>query len=362
MSHIYSAVVKGTVADAEYAAKAYGGRVVGTHAEMNDQVTVFVEFLKSKTIYGWFDSSSTNAPPSYGGRQFPAGSLLYFRELDAEEIAEVAKHYSRRGHVPGVKFDLDGADETDDETVEISLGSRVRITAGGVDDRKTGRVVSPREVRTNGRGVPTNVRGAYKPVDWNEEVAVRLDDGELITMYVHMLQLLPDRQGVRFDLDGFESAKKSVGAYSVSTLVPALHGIPRYRYFETLVEALNYARQRARSGPRLRVGGKAYYVLGYSVDDPTGSVAYRVFRAMRGQEQRAGYTQPERKREFVVVQQAEGQLPNGKTHWVWDHAQSIEIEDPGALQNKEHTPSQYPQTARGWAKAFIDPKTRKRGR
>ena len=267
MSHIYSASVKGLIPDAEYAAKAYGGRVIGVHAVMADQVTVFVEFPKKKTIYDWFDSSNTNAPPSYGGRQFPAGSLLYFRELDAEEITLIGKD-DRLSHGPGVKFDL----------------------------------------------------------------------------------------------DGFESVRKTAGAYSVSTLVPALHGIPRYRYFETLVEALTYARQRARSGPRLRVGGKAYYVLGYSVDAPTGAVAYRVFRAFRGQEQRSGYTQPEHKREFVVVQQAEGQLPNGKTHWTWDHAQSIEIEDPGALQNKAHTPSQYPQTARGWAKAFIDPKTRKRGR
>jgi hypothetical protein len=237
MSHIYSAVVKGTVADAEYAAKAYGGQVVGVHAEMSDRVTVFVEFPKPKAIYVWFDSSSANAPSTYTWGPFPAGALLYFRLLDDEEIAEVAKHYRRSG---------------------------------------------------------------------------------------------APRGGIKFDLDGFsafESARKSVGAFSVSTLVPGIGGMPRYRYFETHVEALTYARQRARSGPRLRQGGKAYYVLGYSVDAPTGAVAYRVFRAFRGQEQRHGYSYPERKREFIVVQQAAGQLPNGKTHWTWDHGQSVEILD-----------------------------------
>lgn len=238
MSHIYSAVVKGLIPDAEYAAKAFGGRVIGVHAVMADKVTVFVEFPKATLIYNW--SAATAAPPSYGGR------LLHFRLLTDDEIAQI---------------------QNDDRLAPASHG-----------------------------------------------------------------------RGVKFDLDGFESVRKTAGAYSVSTLVPALHGIPRYRYFETLVEALTYARQRARSGPRVRKdgsGGKAYYVLGYSVDAPTGAVAYRVFRAFRGHEQRSGYTQPERKREFVVVQQAEGQLPNGKTHWVWDHAQSVEILDQEVEREKK---------------------------
>jgi len=64
-------------------------------------------------------------------------------------------------------------------------GSRVRIAHNsGVDSNKTGVVVDQREVKTDGRGIPTNIQGAYKPVDWTIETAVRLDDGgELITMF-----------------------------------------------------------------------------------------------------------------------------------------------------------------------------------
>ena len=65
---------------------------------------------------------------------------------------------------------------------------RVVVTHGsGTTSGKTGTVVSPREVKTDGRGIPTNVQGAYHQVDWNAEVAVRMDDGELITMYKERL-------------------------------------------------------------------------------------------------------------------------------------------------------------------------------
>jgi len=70
----------------------------------------------------------------------------------------------------------------------FTQGMRVKVSDGsGVDSNKTGVVVSPREVKTNGRGVPTNIQGAYKPVDWGREVAVKLDDGEIITMFKNRL-------------------------------------------------------------------------------------------------------------------------------------------------------------------------------
>lgn len=67
-------------------------------------------------------------------------------------------------------------------------GDRVEVVGlSGIDSGKQGVVVSRREVKTNGRGVPTNIAGAYQPVDWNKEVAVRLDDGSLITMFKNRL-------------------------------------------------------------------------------------------------------------------------------------------------------------------------------
>jgi hypothetical protein len=34
-------------------------------------------------------------------------------------------------------------------------------------------IVSPTKIKTDGRGIPTNVQGAYKPVDWKHYVAVQ---------------------------------------------------------------------------------------------------------------------------------------------------------------------------------------------
>jgi NADPH-dependent glutamate synthase beta subunit-like oxidoreductase len=50
---------------------------------------------------------------------------------------------------------------------------RVIVTHGsGTTSGKTGTVVSPREVKTDGRGIPTNIQGAYHPVDWDAEVSL----------------------------------------------------------------------------------------------------------------------------------------------------------------------------------------------
>lgn len=64
------------------------------------------------------------------------------------------------------------------------IGQRVVLSPNaGIDSNKTGTIVDSSEVVTDGRGIPTNVQGAYKPVDWKKEVAIRLDTGEIITMF-----------------------------------------------------------------------------------------------------------------------------------------------------------------------------------
>ena len=73
----------------------------------------------------------------------------------------------------------------------MRTGSRVRICQGaGIDSGKVGTVVDRSEVKIDHRCVPTNVAGAYKPVDWQEEVAVRLDGGQLITMFKSYLEAI----------------------------------------------------------------------------------------------------------------------------------------------------------------------------
>lgn len=67
----------------------------------------------------------------------------------------------------------------------LAIGDRVFIEPfiSGIDSGKHGVIVAPDNVKTDGRGVPTNIPGAYKPVDWSEEFAIELDDGTLITMF-----------------------------------------------------------------------------------------------------------------------------------------------------------------------------------
>jgi hypothetical protein len=72
------------------------------------------------------------------------------------------------------------------------VGVRVRVTEGsGLDSNKSGTIVDSSEVKTDGSRTPTNIQGAYKPVNWKDEVAVRLDNGTLITMFKSRLIILP---------------------------------------------------------------------------------------------------------------------------------------------------------------------------
>ena len=67
---------------------------------------------------------------------------------------------------------------------QFHIGQRVRISDGsGIDSDKLGRI-APRG-RIDGRGVPI-LPGEYKPIEYTGRFArewVRLDSGELITMF-----------------------------------------------------------------------------------------------------------------------------------------------------------------------------------
>lgn len=72
--------------------------------------------------------------------------------------------------------------------LNLKPGSRVKVNQGsGLDSDKEGIVIPPNMVKTDSRGIPINVNGAYKPVDWKREVAIKLDDGEIITMFKNRL-------------------------------------------------------------------------------------------------------------------------------------------------------------------------------
>ena len=73
---------------------------------------------------------------------------------------------------------------------EFYPGDMVRISEGsGTDSGKVVNVVSQEVIQTDGQGIPTNVEGAYKPVNWNEQVAIQYEDGTYGTMYKNRLQM-----------------------------------------------------------------------------------------------------------------------------------------------------------------------------
>jgi len=88
------------------------------------------------------------------------------------------------------------ADDYKDE--EFFPGEKVRISGGsGVDSGKIVTVVSDDKIKTDGRGIPTNVEGAYQPVDWENEVPFQYPDGKLGLMFRERLtkvQQEPDNQ------------------------------------------------------------------------------------------------------------------------------------------------------------------------
>ena len=63
------------------------------------------------------------------------------------------------------------------------LGSHMQVSEGsGLASGKTVTIVNRSEIKTRGDGVPTNVQGAYKPVDWKREIPVKYADGSYDTI------------------------------------------------------------------------------------------------------------------------------------------------------------------------------------
>lgn len=135
--------------------------------------------------------------------------------------------------------------------------------------------------------------------------------------------------------------------WSVSTLIPGLHGQPKYKYFDNEHDALQHARDQARRGPRYRKGGKGrvYYVM----DIRGGHAQFRVFRGLQQLEVRSGTSHGAR-REYVVVQ-VNGGVVRGttdRTRWLFDKARSVEIIDIEAESDaKRRAPAKPRQKIRG---------------
>lgn len=70
---------------------------------------------------------------------------------------------------------LGGSNEPAEVEVELNEGSKFKIIESG----KIVTVVSKSNVVTTSAGTPTNVKGAYRPVNWLNEVAIKYEDGSV---------------------------------------------------------------------------------------------------------------------------------------------------------------------------------------
>lgn len=70
----------------------------------------------------------------------------------------------------------------------FSPGDKAKISdLSGIDSGKIVTIIHRSNIKTDGRGTPTNVQGAYQPVDWNEEEAFQYEDGSFGTMFKNRL-------------------------------------------------------------------------------------------------------------------------------------------------------------------------------
>ena len=87
-----------------------------------------------------------------------------------------------------------GFDNVQNVSEGVVIGKKYKISDGsGLASNKVVTVVSPREVKTGGDGVPLNVSGAYKRPDWTKEAAVRFEDGEIGLMFINRLEPVVER-------------------------------------------------------------------------------------------------------------------------------------------------------------------------
>ena len=69
-------------------------------------------------------------------------------------------------------------------------GDRVQVEpfVSGIHGGSRGTVLHPRDIPVDHRGVPVLGAGHYKPVKWSEEHPIKLDNGQVITMYKNRLR------------------------------------------------------------------------------------------------------------------------------------------------------------------------------
>lgn len=76
-------------------------------------------------------------------------------------------------------------------------GMKVKIAdLSGIDSNKIVTITDRRNIKVDGRGVPQNVEGAYKQVDWNKEAAFEYEDGTYGLMFLNRLDIVNENNNI----------------------------------------------------------------------------------------------------------------------------------------------------------------------
>ena len=196
----------------------------------NDRLIAWVKGMDGRksrrTAANPFSDPQFVGDPAEHGNETPiSGGFSIMKNLAEQQRKEMTEEAKADSGQPRMAASLSNC--TQGARVEISHGS-------GVDSGKKGTVVNKNEIKTDGRGIPTNAPG-YKPVDWKNEVAVRLDDGTLITMYKNRLRDASSKVSAEVTKAEWEEALQ-VDRYLLKKMQDDLAKIQGGEKVETLTE------------------------------------------------------------------------------------------------------------------------------
>ena len=194
---------------------------------------------------------------------------------------------------------------------KFAPGDRVEISHGsGVDSGKRGTVIPTNKVKTDGRGIPTNIRGAYQAPNWSKEVPIQLDSDDIIVMFNNRVTKV--NEGVMEGGAGSGPAGKGLEKKSLSQL--------RQMQKDTTTKI-----QQAFDAGTTKVLGQlqnlerdlATAVDKKSFDESVLSERLNPKVAQWFRDVENGTRQPSRKEKQVIVKQLQDNVPHEQLVKVW---------------------------------------------
>jgi hypothetical protein len=124
------------------------------------------------------------------------------------DAASTSIYVDKAGTTPISDVETPASHTKTDEATTLKVGSRVKVVSGsGLDSGKEGVIVDRSNVKTDGRGVPMNLSGNYKPIDWSKEVLIKQDDGKMFSMFKN--RVVPIEESIEISEEEITEALKA---------------------------------------------------------------------------------------------------------------------------------------------------------